>query len=134
MNTLDEVIATMEHPLYGADDGFAEIAEDDIADALNYLRAYRDDRNDLTALRAFWAEQQANPPLTWDELRQMEGKPVWVEWSEEIIGDYFQFHAWFLVEWINDNEDEIIMQNKYGKRMIRHKNDNDWQAYRKERE
>lgn len=124
-------------------------------DALHYLREYRvnqktydensrkakkarelylESAEELNALRDYWAEQQENPALTWDELKQMEGKPVWVEWSEVIIGDYFQFHGWFLVEWINDNENEIIMQNKYGKRMTRHKSDSDWQAYRKERE
>ncbi len=91
------------------------------------------DHQQLLKTQALLQDFFRNEPLTWDELQQMEGKPVWVEWAEVIIGDYFQFHEWFLVEWINDNENEIIMRNKYGKRMIRHKNDNDWQAYRKER-
>lgn len=148
MKTIDEVIKAVHHCglLTGFDDTYeydggcpyedcSECEKKRVLgkDIIQYLAAYKDEKNDLTALRAFWKEQHDNHPLDWDDLRKMEGKPVWVEWSEVIIGDYFQFHGWFLVEWINDNENEIIMQNKYGKRMIRHKNDNDWQAYKKER-
>lgn len=150
MKTLDEVIMCLEGcghidcddcPYHHEDE---KIEVDDCAqsykDALHYLREYRKqmtdpdgDHQQLEKARKLIQDFYRNEPLSWDELKTMEGKPVWVEWSEVIIGDYFQFHGWFLVEWINDNENEIIMQNKYGKRMIRHKNDNDWQAYRKER-
>ncbi|MBQ9402135.1 MAG: hypothetical protein IJU38_07160 [Clostridia bacterium] len=53
-----------------------------------YIALAKDTKDDMTALRAFWAEQQANPPLSWDELKQMEGKPVWYEhefWKGWII-------------------------------------------------
>lgn len=43
---------------------------------------------DYVALKQYWAEQQANPDLTWEELKQMEGKPVWYEhefWKGWII-------------------------------------------------
>lgn len=36
-------------------------------DALYYMQ----DRTDVC--------QEANPPLTWNELQEMEGKPVWIE-------------------------------------------------------
>ena len=78
MKTLDEVINIME--------GVGLI--DWGADALHYLKAYKEDRNDLTALRAYWKEQHENNALTWDELLQMVGKPVWYEhefWKGWII-------------------------------------------------
>ena len=77
--------------------------------------------------------QEANPPLTWDELRTMEGKPVWVE----VLSDEIDLSSrWMLVaretkahslplaytddigHWIFGHEDKL------GKI---------WQAYRKER-
>ena len=84
MKTLDEVINILEKfwicPSSDEANEYCELwsVKDD---AIQYLKAYKDDRNDLSALRAFWAEQQANDPLTWDELKQMEGKPVWVEYD-----------------------------------------------------
>lgn len=142
MKTLDEVIEQFEKQM---EKGQAKIlcvgTLDSIPDVLHYLRELQLFRKTPVMQGIHKAQEEYatypvedwNPPLDWKTLKTMEGKPVWVEWSEVIIGDYFQFHGWFLVEWINDNENEIIMQNKYGKRMIRHKNDNDWQAYRKER-
>lgn len=54
--TIDEVIDILEHPLYGADEGFAEIAEDDIADALHYLREYLAEKDSLANARALTKE------------------------------------------------------------------------------
>ena len=100
MKTLDEVIDIMEHPLYGADDGFAEVAEDDLADALHYLREYQAEKANLEIIKGNYQDAIANcekaenkfktalkkldigtlnDPLDWDELRAMEGKPVWFE-------------------------------------------------------
>lgn len=80
MKTLDEVIDIMEHPLYGADDGFAEMAEDDIADALHYLREYRNCGDCAYADSYLRCTQESrNDPLDWETLKQMEGKPVWFE-------------------------------------------------------
>ena len=75
----------------------------------------------------------ANNPLTWDELKQMEGKPVWVE----VLSDEIDLSSrWMLIaretkahslplaytddigHWIFGHEDKL------GKT---------WQAYRKER-
>lgn len=62
MKTLDEVIKALElcldnkikcnHCPYH-EEGCPESRK---ADALHYLKAYRDDKDDLTALRAYWAE------------------------------------------------------------------------------
>lgn len=86
-------------------------------DALYYMQ----DRSDEC--------QEANSPLTWDELKQMEGKPVWVEetsFKQEWYNGY-----WLIVSQIDDEDEKIVfspweMQSKkyMGKT---------WKAYRKER-
>ena len=95
-------------------------------DALTYLKAYKDDRNDLSALRAFWAEQQGNPPLTWDELNDMMGEPVWVE--------HTLFKGWRLVGWkVTDRMINLV--GPYSENLPLFSDDcgKNWQAYRKER-
>jgi len=59
MKTLDEVIEAIEYcsTHYWCTD--CPYSREDICygtDALHYLKAYKEDRNDLTALRAYWAE------------------------------------------------------------------------------
>ena len=49
-------------------------------DALCYLRMYKELADDSEAYRE-WRE---NPPLTWDELKGMEGKPVWLEYGVDL--------------------------------------------------
>ena len=91
MKTLDEVIDYCE--------GKQTCGEwVGIADALHYLREYRDSKATIAdameryTRAALWHMDEANklaaqsfvleydnPPLTWDELKAMEGKPVWVE-------------------------------------------------------
>lgn len=77
----------------------------------------------------------SNDPLTWDELKQMGGKPVWVEiigrtipldssWGVATGGSY---HTWQGVEsWtlVRLGADYSLPVAQYGR---------DWQAYRKER-
>ena len=139
MKTLDEVIKAFEicigyycsnadHdvcPYFGESDmGCMKEPE---KDALHYLKAYRDDKDDLTALRAYWAEQQANPPLTWDELKQMEGKPVWVE--------ALLYKQWAVIAYVGDDHIRFEGVNLYApESRIYMGEENGWQAYRKERE
>lgn len=103
-------------------------------DALHYLKLFQADcervRGQLEDLKQ---EYRPNDPLTWDELRTMEGKPVWVE----VLSDEIDLSSrWMLVaretkahslplaytddigHWIYGHEDKL------GKT---------WQAYRKER-
>lgn len=68
-------------------------------DIIQYLAAYKDDKNELTALRAFWKEQHDNHPLDWDELKKMSGKPVWVEW---IDAPWKGISKWVLIDRVSE--------------------------------
>ena len=108
-------------------------------DALHYLKEYRDECNniinvhdDCIRLRDEMAEElnKMNPPLTWDELEAMEGKPVWIELAYQM--------AWGL------NDGTYI--DAFGHEVVTIKVLHDlwhldkaqmgkvWQAFRKERE
>lgn len=86
---------------------------------------------DYVALKQYWAEQQENPPLTWDELRQMEGQPVWVEY--DIEHEDRTLRTWAIVFTVLDENMSLacsaikfgVKKSEIGQR---------WQAYRKERE
>lgn len=147
MKTLDEVIAELED-------------EELFADALNYLKEYREKSHQLDIgiaenrrffeqygeemqriheiedeyheLKDWWAEEYVtNDPLTWDELKQMEGKPVWVESS-----DSFNRRRWMFVgEWFDDDEMRLFdIGNDYPDYVSKNGYESGtWQAYRKER-
>ena len=69
-------------------------------------------------------EHAENVPITWEELKQMEGKPVWVESK--------RYGArWYLLENVSDNC--LVCIGIYGERAPYYRDDDDWQAYRKER-
>ena len=142
MKTLDEVIKAVHH--CGLLTGFDDTYENDGGcpyencskceqkrmlgkDIIQYLTAYKDDKNELTALRAFWAEQQANPALTWSELRQMEGKPVWVEKCQDD-----EPKGWLLI--LRTNADVVNCTTKHGNSFYLYRSlyGEKWQAYRKE--
>ena len=127
MKTLDEVIKAFEWccnddnddcdecPYDGEDDGCHQRN----LDALHYLREYRK----LDSLDAVAFQEDDNPPLSWDELHTMEGKPVWVEQTFT----HKKYTGWV----INKGTDELALitdarsfdRATYGKT---------WQAYRKE--
>ena len=72
-----------------------------------------------------------NDPLTWDELKSMEGKPVWVESS-----DSFNRRRWMFVgEWFDDDEMRLFdIGNDYPDYVSKNGYESGtWQAYRKER-
>lgn len=141
MKTLDEVIKAWSICFsdnsrsnctgcpYADEDGEAACFNHDREDALRYLKAYRDDKDELTALRAYWAEQQANPPLTWDELNAMEGEPVWATFDNEN-------GTWYIAKVYDD---EVVLYEwgqEFGERISGawDYTPKRWQAYRKERE
>ena len=79
---------------------------------------YRKMEDELNNIRREHISQMKNDPLTWDELKQMEGKPVWVEESAE-NGLWWTY--WVI--WQGDNA--VLPEKDYSTK---------WQAYRKERE
>lgn len=69
--------------------------------------------------------QEANSPLTWDELEQMEGKPVWIQEGDHgywIIIDNFSITS-YGYHWLNSVEG--CLEKEYM--------GISWQAYRKEK-
>lgn len=69
---------------------------------------------------------EANNALTWDELRQMEGKPVWVEY---INGGKRVDAEWIIIKKVKST----CIENTSG-RFQADSRGWAWQAYRKERE
>ena len=136
MKTLDEVIEALEIcsqidaecdkcPYKSTAKGWCEEKD---RDALHYLREYKKYTDTMCALPDYydWVHSADNPPLSWDELRQMEGKPVWVERCD---GDT---KGWLLI--LRTNYDVITCTTKHGNSFYLYKNHycEKWQAYRKE--
>ena len=100
-------------------------------DALHYLKEYQ--RLHMAYVRAT-ADIEDNPPLTWDELRQMEGKPVWVEADDGkytnwfVVGNFFSYFE-------KEDFDAHVNLYTFGRAMEFSKETygSYWQAYRKER-
>ena len=72
-------------------------------------------------------ERLDNPILSWDELKQMEGKPVWVE--TEMF-----FPRWYLTEAVDS--ETVFFVGVHTERVPLHFDGfgKTWIAYRKERE
>ena len=122
MKTLDEVIAEME--------GMEFIGT--LADALYYLKGFKRISAKLEKIAlgniTETLEKLDNPALTWEELRQMKGKPVWVVPEEEK-------GYWLVIEFFNNNPyyggDRVCFTNDV--MLNRCDLGTKWQAYRKER-
>lgn len=154
MRTLDEVIEDME--LTGSVNAAYREEHEEI---LNYLKIYRSEKQIYEIERKRWEELyeewkssyeaarekhvkalreiNRNDPLTWDELKTMEGKPIWVEHLKD--GAVYKA-GWRLIVQIDDslpdmpwigladtNADYCNLEVEW---MIM----GQWQAYRKERE
>lgn len=141
MPTLDEVIKAMEN-CYGSDaeccdkcsytmevTGHGVICRkcDLEDDALHYLKEFQ-------GLSKMWNDkldkEQENPPLTWDELLKMEGKPVWVEDNIDEPEDLTKYWAIYRrIEKAQETEYALLCDLYYDKAEY----GKSWQAYRKER-
>ena len=154
MKTIDEVIKANECCDHGEPDsrcedcpynGIGACCAERESDALHYLKEYRSDKATWEADRKWylnWIEQykearekhqqavielKKNPPLTWDELRTMEGKPVWVE--------ALLYKQWAVIAYIGEEYIRFEGANLYAPECrIYMGEDNGWQAYRKERD
>jgi hypothetical protein len=141
MKTLDEVIDAMERcskPQFDCtgcpyEDDDAETGchpDDRDADVLHYLKEFKriSARLEKIALGNITEtlEKLDNPALTWDELRQMEGKPVWME-------DLNDKGDWVLLSGTEDEYLYFVYRNCAEYKIYRDKQGTVWQAYRKER-
>lgn len=136
MKTLDEVIEELQY--WDTCNEYPECFYDDEVnrDVLHYLKEFKRYQNTPScnghmALVDYFEESQKNEQLTWDELKLMEGSPVWVEWVEVVIGGSYSIRDWFLIEWIDNNNHEIIIRDRHGNQIL-YRDGSDWQIYRKE--
>ena len=140
MKTLDEVIQAQEICLRGAcdkcsyDNDNFDICDVKLqSDVLYYLKEYREMKKHLACLddaeiRGDDTQIINNPPLTWDELKNMGGKPVWIE------NDYSRFYGWEMVEKLGRNKwltGEILKTS--GGFYRKEDQGKTWNVYRKER-
>ena len=141
MKNINEVIKELEESRVQTETGTGYWVgyrdNDDLkADALHYLKEYHDIKATMD-----WHEEMelirngiVNPPLTWDELRKMEGKPVWID-SVPLVRRWViikKFHP------IGGNKNLFDMEVEDGAHFLRKNMRRDdpawWLAYRKERE
>ena len=108
MKTLDEVIKALEE--YITDDEIENILKQEI---LFYLKEYK--------------TEQENSLLTWDELKQMEKKPVWIE----SITSETSFQEWVIVQEVSDKY-AILFGSLFGMNYSKEKYGTNWKAYKKE--
>ena len=131
MKTLDEVIAYFDNQTQQRHVYLTEDAEDIYNDALQYLKEFKriSARLEKIALGNITEtlEKLDNPPLTWEELKTMEGKPVWVE-------DGLENGEWYIIECFTESG-RFIAHDRYADDTVFKAIDmgNMWQAYRKER-
>ena len=103
-------------------------------DVYHYLKEYQKDKQiysyDIARRNLEVAER--NDPLTWDELREMKHKPVWVETD---LTEDKKMKTWYLICGIDDSfiwvADAYGGQHNFPRVCL---DTNLWQAYRKERE
>lgn len=144
MKTLDEVIKALEWCIDDSHDDCSGCPYDKEEegchqrnlDALHYLKTiettenlYHDAVNELSK----WKDEDWKDrclPLTWDELLQMEGKPVWVEISD------VRFWGYILETERAERDVMPRIQILDCRRMNLYKDEigTIWQAYRKDRE
>ena len=122
-------------------------------DALYYLRMYRSDMQMYAENQKHWDDELAqkikdfgdakeryiarlkeldigtlNEPLTWDELKTMEGKPVWIE----LLGKGKR-KGWDVIGGFDDDDFGFAMCTVRGDDYYLADLEKTWQAYRKER-
>ena len=120
MKTLDEVIEWMENI-----DGCSYISEGMRKNALHYLKEYQRYQDTPSRIgHMAMVDLEQNLPLIWDELKQMEGKPVWIE---------NQFYRKWLIAYKVNGDDIIFDGNGFYTQAFTVDYGKTWNAYRKER-
>lgn len=141
MKTLDEVIKAFECCEHGEpysnckecsyiSIGFCCLEREN--DALHYLKEYKANQEDpdgdhqqLEKCRALLQDFYRNDPLSWDELKSMEGKPVWIE--QTITKKVYS--GWVIAKAVTEDylntQERLFWQRDF---------DKTWRAYRHERD
>ena len=162
MRTLDETIKNFEIcrkarlNLIRCDGCTYAIGDNDFCidcneiDVLEWLKGYRahieldklrdkySDTSQITCPKChseFVILPDTNTPLTWDELKTMEGKPVWVEYNLHIGNKDFRDNSkrWCIVREFKPWHDTEIIITENGFVLSKNEQIKCWQAYRKER-
>lgn len=138
MITLDEVIKAFEECIVPKNvfcNGCYKVDRCKITEvALNYLKEYQRDKHifayDIARRNLEVAER--NDPLTWDELKTMEGKPVWTVESTVTYDDngIERIGRWNIIREVTQEHIIFYIGLPYHKSW----QGIGWQAYRKERE
>lgn len=134
MKTLDEVIDKLEK----ADLTWSNIKNnlnyEDFRDALHYLKEYKTNQEDpdgdhqqLEKCRSLLQDFYRNDPLSWDELKGMTGKPVWVELLKG------KWKGWDVIGGFDEDDFGVDMVTVRGDDYYKADLGKTWQAYRKER-
>ena len=141
MKTLDEAIKAYECCDHGEPDsrcedcpynGIGACCAERETDALHYLKTIETTENlyhDAVNKLSKWEDEDWKDrclPLTWDELKQMEGKPIWMEQCNT------DTKGWLLI--LRTNFDVINCTTRHGNSFYLYKSSygERWQAYRKE--
>ena len=144
MKTLDDVIKANECCNHGEPDsrceecpynGIGACCLERESDALHYLKEYKRVQNKIEKIALGNIEDTLdkldNKPLTWEELIQMDGKPVWIEAESLSVGVSPYWKDWYIIK--SFSNDEFMYCNdsfEWAKEMQGRL----WQAYRKEQE
>lgn len=140
MKTLDEVITAYEIcvdnskdcgscPYDTTENNGCQAAEKN-KDALHYLKEYQRYQNTPSRM-VHMAMCDENNPLTWDELKQMVEKPVWIEAESLSVGVCPYWKDWYIIKSFSNDE---FMHCNDGFEWAKETQGRLWQAYRKERE
>lgn len=138
MKTLNEVIKDLESARIQVETGnglWVDYRDNDNlkADALHYLKTIETTENlyhDAVNKLSKWEDEgwkDRHLPLTWDELKTMKGKPVWVHLFGSGLGEWNLIHAQL------DNQIWLTDGNGYIYDMHEEKQGKTWQAYRNEK-
>ena len=123
MKELDEVIKDMEQCKY-LDSDCSQCP------ALHYLKEYREKHDEILKMEEAlgYCEIMDNPALSWDELKAMTGKPVWIELLRN-----GHWKGWDVIAGFDDDDFGDAMVTVHGDDYYFADLGKTWQAYRKER-
>lgn len=119
MKTLDEVVKAIEYCKKHILCDECLYRDEDICyreDSIHYLKELRHILDNTVWVgstkeeNGYWKlptlPETGNDPLTWDDLKKMEGKPIWLEWLDS---NNEEMGTWWVVGEVRKN-DIIIAQ------------------------